>query len=95
MNKEETLEYFNKSIESHYDNDIKKHLETFESIKSVTVDNDNIVKEEFHGDLGELSPMSKEEQYESLMNIFLSRKDKRKLNKYKGKKTFTDKIYGR
>lgn len=74
---------------------IKQELESFESIKSVTVEDDQIIKEEFHGDLAELSPDSKEDQYETLMNTFINRKDRRKLKRYKKHKSFTDRIYGR
>ena len=36
-----------------------------------------------------------QEQYEKLMDIFLSRRDKRKLDRIRKRKTFTDRIYGR
>lgn len=78
-----------------FDNAIKDHLSTMEHIKSVTIEDDEVIKQEFHGDLGELSPDTEEQQYETLMNTFLSRKDKRKLSRYKGFKSFSDRIYGR
>lgn len=35
------------------------------------------------------------ENYVQLMDMFLNRKDKRKLSRKKGFKSFTDRIYGR
>lgn len=35
------------------------------------------------------------ESYVQLMDTFLNRRDKRKLSRYKGFKSFTDRIYGR
>lgn len=74
------------------DKAIKDQLKNMDHIKSVTVEDDKVIKEEFHGDLRELSPDTEEEQYEALMNTFLNRKDRRKLSRYKGFKTFSDRF---
>lgn len=75
------------------DDAIRSEIDKMELVKTVQVEDDIVVNETYHGDMKELSPMSKEEQYEALMNIFLNRKDKRKLNRAKGKLSFTDRIY--
>lgn len=76
-----------------FDDAIRSEIDKMELVKTVQVEDDVVVNETYHGDMKELSPMSKEEQYEALMNIFLNRKDKRKLNRAKGKLSFTDRIY--
>lgn len=91
VNKKQDSEMF--KIHPDDEATFRTNLENTELIKTVQVEDDVVVNETYHGDMKELSPMSKEEQYEALMNIFLNRKDKRKLNRDKGKLSFTDRIY--
>lgn len=81
---------------------MNKDLENLELIKTVEVENDEVISQSFtksndtfEGDILPPVEMSKEEQYQALMNMFLNRQQKRKLNRYKGKQSFTDRIYGR
>lgn len=74
---------------------ISKQIESFEKIKSVQIENDEIVDTQFYGDILDPININEREQYTQLMNTFLNRKQKRKLSRYKGFKSFTDRIYGK
>lgn len=66
-----------------------------ELIKDIKVDNDEVVDVQFYGDIMDDINIQEQEQYMQLMNTFLNRADRRKLKRYKGFKSFTDRIYGR
>lgn len=59
----------------------------------ITNQEDEVV---YNGDIREFKQYNDSmESYINLMNTFLNRKQKRKLSRYKGFKSFTDRIYGR
>lgn len=68
---------------------------SLELVKDIKVDNDEIVDTQFYGDIMDDININEQEQYVQLMNTFLTRADKRKLKRYKGFKSFTDRIYGK
>lgn len=78
------------------DNAIKEYINNnFNKIKSVDIEDNKIIKEDFFGDIMDPINVKEKDQYVQLMNTFLTRKDKRKLSRYKGFKSFSDRIYGR
>lgn len=70
-------------------------MKDLELIKDIKVDNDEIVDTQFYGDIMDDINIQEQEQYVQLLNTFLNRRDKRKLKRYKGFKSFTDRIYGK
>lgn len=83
-------------INTDIDNTLQEYINNnFEKIKSVEVTDNEITKEEFFGDIMDPINTKERDQYVQLMNTFLSRKDKRKLSRYKGFKSFTDRMYGK
>lgn len=66
-----------------------------ELIKDIKVDNNEVVDVQFYGNIMDDINIQEQEQYMQLMNTFLTRADRRKLKRYKGFKSFTDRIYGR
>lgn len=74
---------------------VLKENNSLELIKDIKVENDEVVDTSFYGDIMDDINIKEQEQYVQLLNTFLNRRDKRKLKKYKGFKSFTDRIYGR
>lgn len=72
-------------------------IEDFELIKSIKIDDESneVLDTKFYGDILDPININEQDQYKQLMDTFLSRKDKRKLSRYKGFKSFSDRIYGK
>jgi len=73
----------------------KDWYKNFDLVKDIKIEDDEVVDTQFYGDIMDDINIKEQEQYVQLMNTFLNRADKRKLKRYKGFKSFTDRIYGR